>query len=96
MLFTMTTVNLVYKHCLYAFSLFLLYVCFNGGHRTVKKKKKIAKSFMVKMGLCLSLTKLGIIKCSCTDIGQVDNCFYLLEQQKKYEMLRNQAVLTAR
>ena len=37
---------------------------------------------MVQMGLHLSLTKLGIIKYSFTGIGQVNNHFCLLVQQK--------------
>ena len=56
----MTIVSLDYKHVLYAFSFLLLFVYFNDGHGSFKNR--IAKSFMVKMGLRLSLTKLGIIK----------------------------------
>ena len=45
-------------------------------------KKQKARSFMVSMGLHLSLTKLGIIKYSFIGIGQVNNCFCLpVEQQ---------------
>ena len=46
------------------------------------KKKKKATSFMIPMGLHLSLTKLGIIKYSFIGIGQINNCFHLLVQQQ--------------
>ena len=46
------------------------------------KKKKKAKSFMIPMGLHLSLTKLGIIIYSFIGIGQINNCFRLLVQQQ--------------
>ena len=49
---------------------------------TELKKKKKAKSFMIPMGLHLSLTKLGIIKYSFIGIGQINNCFHLLVQQQ--------------
>lgn len=78
--FTLTTVCLDYKHFPCVFPLLPLLRYFSDVYRTLKTRK--AKGSMVPVNLHLSLTKREIVKCSFPGIGQVNNYFYLLVQQK--------------